>query len=272
MTDREVFRRSRLTLAPCWGLAASLALTVLWAASHFDLRLAWDVLLPAVLPLAWAACRTAKWAARTWTATADGRMIVRAGVLFRSQEEIPLQATVRAHVQPCLPGRWLDVGHLSLELAGPGGQPLAVRWHWLSRANRLAEILSARGQVPLGRRSRWHRLGAQVQALCRAHRPRQAQRGAGGSEEGSSPSGEEYQRFLGFCRLLLEGKGATPWPPAGVSRAAAQRWMVVLRQARIVVDAPADGGWRLAASVQRLDDVRRRIGEKELRRALQRPV
>lgn len=264
MSNREVFRRSALTMVPHWGLAAGLALTVLWAANHFDLRPAWDGLLLAALPLAWATARTVQWAAGTWTATADGTLIVQAGVLFRSREEIPLRATLRAHVQPCLPSRWLDVGHLAWDVgAGPRGQRRSLRWMWLGGPTRLAEILHGRGQVALGRPSRWQRW---------ISRARQAEEGRGGSRQSLPASGQEYQQFLAFCRRLLDSQGTSSWPPDGVPVTAIPRWMAVLRQARIVMDASGNPGWRLAARIRSLDDVQRRIGEEELQRATRESV
>ncbi len=273
MDTQETFRRSLLTLAPCWGLAAGLAVTVRWAADHFGLLLAWEGLLPAALPLVWAAGRTLQWASGTWTATADGQLVVRSGVLFRSREAIPLRATLQAHVQPCLPSRWLDVGHLSLQAAGPLGQPRTFRWNWLARPGRLAAILRAQGQLPLGQPSPWQRAARPVRTLGGVLKTRR--RPLGGAEQavpGQPASGEEYQHFLTFCCLLLEGEGATSPLILGVPEAKARQWMQVLRQARIVLDAPGGEGWRLAGDIHSLDAVRRRIGEEELGRALQRPI
>ena len=272
MSNREVFRRSALTLVSYWGPAAGLALTVLWAANYFGLRPAWDGLLLAALPLAWATARTAQWAAGTWTATADGTLIVQAGVLFRSREEIPLRAVRQAYVQPVLPGRRLDVGHLTLDLAVAPGRPSSLRWTWLARPARLAEILHGRGQVALGHASCWQRTVGRGLAQAEAARAWWVQKNGGHGSQSPAPSGEEYQRFLGFCRRLLDGEGAASRPPDGVTLAAIPRWMAVLRQARIVVDAPSGPGWRLAGAIRSLDDVRRRIGEEEFRRAMRRLV
>jgi hypothetical protein len=48
--------------------------------------------------------------------------------------------------------------------------------------------------------------------------------------------------------------------------------MAVLRQAYVVVDAPNGRGWHVAGAIRSLDDIRRRIGEEELQRAVQRPA
>lgn len=272
MSDREIFRRSALTLAPHWGLAAGLALIVLWAAHHFDLLPDWEGLLLAVPALAWAAGQTLQWAATTWTATDDGHLIVRKGILFRSQEAIPLRLVRQAHVRSSLPGPWPDVGHLSLEVAAPHGLPRSFRWAWLGRADRLAQILRARGRLPVGQPSRRQRAAGALWALGQAVWARRPWSGTRGGQQPAPDLSDEYQRFLAFCHFLLSGQQEIAWPPAGVPLGALRRWLSVLRQARIVVDAPGEPGWRLARTIRSLDDVRRRVGEEELWRAMQRPA
>ena len=83
---------------------------------------------------------------------------------------------------------------------------------------------------------------------------------------------DDYGRFLAFCHHLLRSTGRGRWPSSRVPSAVTRRWMAVLRQAHIVVDAPNGRGWRVAGAICNLDDIRRRISEEELQQAVQRPA
>jgi hypothetical protein len=84
-------------------------------------------------------------------------------------------------------------------------------------------------------------------------------------------SAEDYDQFMQFAQVLLrewegQGCGSVPTVPPTVGRA----WLEVLKQARIVIDVPEGKRWHVSRSIRTLEDVGRRVGEEELRRAVRR--
>jgi hypothetical protein len=273
---REVFRRSWLILAPEWSLAGCVSLAVALAAQDFGLQGGWEVPGLAMLPIAWAAGRTLLWACRTWTATADGRLIVQEGILHRTRQVIHLCSARQAEPEAPFMIRWLGIGHITFQATNPQGQLQRFRWTWLGGHPRLCEIIQARGQLPVGRPSWWRLVGSTVERPVHAVGIWLAQGRALSGEIVTRLQGRwfvnDYGRFLAFCHHLLRSTGRGRWHPSWVPSPVARRWMEVLRQAHIVVDAPNGRGWRVAGAIRSLDDICRRIGEGELRRAVQRPA
>jgi membrane protein YdbS with pleckstrin-like domain len=275
-TPREVFRRSWLTMACETGLALCVSSMVLWSYHQFGLRGQWAGLGLAVLPIAWVVARTTQWACRTWMATADGRLIVQEGVLFRTRQVIHLCSARNVRAEAPLLTRWLGIGHLTLRATDCQGQLRLFRWTWLGQYLRLYEIVQAQGHLSVGRPSRWQLVGSAVENLACAVGMRVMQGWAFGGEVVARLQGcwfvDDYGRFMAFCRHLLRTTRQGRPPPSWVPPAVARRWMTLLRQAHIVVDVPNGGGWRIAGAIHSLEDVCRRIGEDELQRSLQRPV
>jgi membrane protein YdbS with pleckstrin-like domain len=269
----EVFRRSWLTLASEWSLAFGVSLTVIWSYRQLGLQgEEWEGLSLAVPPVIWAACRTLQWAYCTWTATADGRLIVREGVLARTRQVIHLCSVRDVESKAPHLARWLGIGHLTFRATDLQGQLRPFRWIWLGRYSRLCEILQARGQLPVGRPSWWQLVSGAVERLAHAVGMWLAQGWALTAEIVARLQGrwfvEDYGRFLAFCHHLLRSAGRERWAPSWAPSAVVRRWMAVLRRARIVVDAPNDIGWRMAGTVRSIGDVCCRIGEEDLRRAV----
>ncbi len=270
--NNEVFRRSALTLVPHWASAFSLTLTGLWAAGHFGLPLDWAASLVAILPLAWAAGRALQWAATTWTATLEGNIVIQAGILSPRRQAIPLNAIRRAHVQPALPNHWGDVGHLAVELLDHQGEVQLLEWTWLARADRLQQIIFTHGKQVRAAAPRPQRTASVLSTLVPAATAWQSPAFTGPGEQPGDAFGEEYQRFLDFCQLVLTVEREACWPPAELPLAKSRRWMSVLRQARIIQNTPNGRGWRVAGTIHGLDDVAHRVGQRELEQAMQRPV
>jgi hypothetical protein len=272
----EVFRRSCLTLAAEWSLALVVSLTVVWSYHWFGLQGEWEGLSLAILPIAWAACRTLQWACRTWTATADGRLIVQQGVLLRTRQVIHLCSARDVEAEALRLVRWLVIGHITFQATDPQGRLRPFRWTWLGRHSRLCEIIQARGQLPVGRSSWWQLVGRVVKRLAHAVGIWLTHGWALSTEIVARLRGrwfvDDYGRFLAFCHHLLRNTGRERWAPSWVPSAVARRWMTVLHQAHIVVDVPNDGRWRVAGTIHSIEDVCRRIGEEELQRAIQRPA
>lgn len=273
---REVFRRSWLTLTPEWSLAGGVSLAVALAAHHFGLQGGWEAPSLAMLPITWAAGRALLWARRTWTVTADGRLIVQEGILRRTCQVIHLCSARQVEPEDPLLARWLGIGHIAFQATNTQGQLQRFRWTWLGRHARLYEIIQARGQLPLGRPSWWQLVGKKVKRLVHAVKIWLAQGWALSGEIVTRLRGrwfvDDYGRFLAFCHHLLRSMGRGRRHPSWVPSAVARRWMAVLRQAHIVVDMPNGRGWRVARAIRSLEDIRRRIGEEELQRAVQRPA
>ena len=275
--SHKVFRRSWLILAPEIGLALAVSSTVLWCYHRAGLRREWAGLGLAVLPIGWVATRTIRWVFSTWTATADGRLIVKEGVLFRTCQVIHLCSARHVQAEAPLVARWLGVGHLVFRATNQQGQLQLFRWTWLGGYRRLGDIVRARGQLPLGRRSRWRPVRIAIKNLVRTAGAWLVQGLTLGGEMMARLRGrwfvDDYGRFLAFCSHLLRTATGRDWAaPSWVPSAVVRRWMTLLRQARVVVDMPNGGGWRIAGAIHSLDDIRRRIGEEELQRALQRPT
>ncbi len=273
---QEVFRRSWLTLVPEWSLAGGVSLTVALAARHFGLPGGWEVRGLVVLPIVWSATRTLLWACRTWTVTADGRLVVEGGILLRTRQVIHLCSVRRVETGAPLLTNWLGIGHVAFQATGPQGQLQPFRWTWLGRHPRLCEIIQARGQLPVDRPSWWHPVSSAAETLIHIVGMWLSQGWTLGEEIVARLQDrwfvDDYGRFMAFCHHLLRHTRRRRWPPLWVPSAVVRRWMAVLRQARIVVDAPDGGGWRVAGVIHGLGDVHRRIGEEELRRAVQRPI
>jgi hypothetical protein len=271
-TPREVFRRSWLTLASEWSLAGGVSLAVGLAAHYFSFQGGWERLGLMALPMIWAVSRTIQGACQTWTATGDGHLIVRKGFLLRTCQDIRLASVRQVKVEtPPLVG-WLNIGHISFLATDSRGQVQSLRWTWLERHHRLYEIIQTQGQLPVGRPSQWQPV------FNTGRRPKQAMemwltRGWVLIEEGIARLRgqwfvDDYGRFMAFCHHLLRSKTNGQWPPPRVPSAVVNRWMAVLWQAHIVVDASNGRGWRVDSAIRNLEDVRRRISEKELQHAV----
>jgi hypothetical protein len=274
--DREVFRRSWLTLTVEWALALTVASTVVWAYVEHDPHAEWKVAGLAALPLVWALSRTVQWFRCTLTATADRLLIIEEGVLFRSCQIIHLCSARGVTSKGTLLLGWLGIGRVNFRATDPLGQFRAFQWTWLARHARLCEIVEARGQLPVGRPSKWQLGWHMIKSVSYAGLEWVVQVGALVVEMVVRLQGrwfvDDYGRFLAFCHHLLrnvERDHSIPrWAPPAVTR----RWIAVLRRAHIVVDAPNSNGWCIARSICGLEDVRHRIGREELRRAVREPV
>jgi hypothetical protein len=270
--SQETFRRSWLTVVPELLLAGSVSLSLGLAAQRLGMELGEEATILISLPLVWAAGRTLQWAARTWTATSDGRLIVREGVLRRTRRVIHLCSARQVRPRP-LPvvGRW-GVGHVAFEATDPQGQLRPFHWPWMADQPRLCQILQARGQIEIGRPSPWAGLRARGVDLARRLAAGLARGAAQVRQLASSPAtrrpASDYGRFLAFCHHLLRSRAGGRWPPCGLSEPVVGCWMAVLRRARVVVDAPNGRGWRLAGTIHTVADIQRRIGQEELRRAV----
>ncbi len=268
----EVFRRSWLTLTLEWSLAGSVSLAVGLVAQYFDFQEGWVGAGLIALPIAWAIGQTIQWAFQTWTVTTDGRLIIQSGVLFRTSQDIRLRSVQRVTIEtPSLSG-WLDIGHISCTAIGPLDQSQSFRWTWLRRHRRLVDLIQARGQLAVGRQpsrrqfaiSPTRRLGHAVGAGLMPGRYL--------IEEGIARLRgqwvvDDYGRFLGFCHLLLRSRGNGHWPPPRISPVVAHYWMRVLRRTQVLLVSP-DGAWRVDSAIHTVEDVRRRVSEDELRRAI----
>ncbi len=270
--NSEVFRRSALTLVPDWTSAVCLTLTVMWAAARFGLPLDCVTTLVAVLPLAWAACRTLQWATATWTATPEGVLIIQAGILSRHRQVIPLSAMRQAHAQSALTNPWMEVGHLAAELLDHQGEVRLLEWTWLARADRLQQIILSHRKRVRGAAPRPQHTRAGLSNPAQATIAWQSPTITGPGEQPGDAFGEEYQHFLDFCQQVLAVEREACWPPAELPLAKSRRWMSVLRQARIILNTSNGRGWRVADTIHCLDDVAHRVGQRELEQAMQRPL
>lgn len=258
---REVFRRSGLTTMPEWIVAGSVSLAVGLAAQHFGLSAGWEGTALMGLPLVWAGGRTLQWASQTWTVTADRRLVIRQGLLFPTRCLIHLCSVGQVTADAPLATRGLNIGHIAFEATDSEGQRRHFRWTWMKRHDRLCEIIEARGELPIGRRT-WlqvaretakQRLRTSLRRLARALRRADLQ---------------DYGRFMAFCHHVFRAEQGGQWPPATIPAAEVDRWLAVLQQARVVVSAPNDRGWRVAGGIDGLADIRRRLGPDELQRAI----
>jgi hypothetical protein len=270
----EVFRRSWLTLIPEWCLAIGVLLTMVWSYQRFGLQDEWVGLgLAVLMPIVWIASQTTQWARRTWTVTADGRLIVQGGFPSRSRQVIHLCSARDVEPQSPILIHWLGVGHIAFRATDPRGQVRPFRWTWIGRYRRLCEIIEARGQLPVSRPSWWQLVSGRTRKLVHTVGAWLGRGWALTAEIVARLRGrwfvEDYGRFLAFCHHLLRGTERGRRIPSWVPSAVVRRWMAVLRQARIVVDVPGGKGWQLAGAVRSLEDVCRRIGEEGLRQALQ---
>jgi len=259
----ETFRRSWLTMTAKWGLALGIVGTIAWAYHWLGLQGEQVALGLALLgPVIWATGQTLRWWCRTCTATADGRLILRQGVLFRSRQVIHLCSArdVESYSPPL--ARWLGIGHVSFRATDTQGQVRFFRCTWVERYGRLTEIIRARGQLPVCRPS-WRE---HLERLRHAVGTNLAQMWALGEEIAARLQGcwyvDDYGRFLAFCHRLLRNPDARFKVPSAVAR----RWMAVLQQAHIV-EASGSREWRFAVNIHTLEDIRRRVSADTLRRA-----
>jgi hypothetical protein len=207
--------------------------------------------------------RITRWGTCTWTATSDGRLVIQEGLLSSCRQVLHLCSARHLELGSLFPFRWLDVGHVAFWATDPHGRLRQFHCRWMGGYRRLGEIIEARGQLPVGRPSRWQLVRRRVMqewdALKKTNARRRRRKRA-----------DDYGRFMAFCHRLIRGTGPVQPTLPGVPASVSRRWMAVLRQARVVVDAPDGEGWRLAGTVRSLEDIRRRIGESQLRRAVQR--
>jgi hypothetical protein len=233
------------------------------AARHFGLLGGWEGFAFIGLPLIWATGRTLQWTRNTWTVTRDGCLTVRQGILFRTRQVFHLCSVSQVAVDAPAPLRWLDIGHIFFEAINPQGQRRRFRWTWMHSYERLAEILQARGRVRIGEPAWWQTAreaaNQEIQASFR-----RAVRIL------SRADLQDYGRFMAFCHHVLRADLTGQWPPVRVPPAMVKRWMVVLQEARVVVSASNERGWRVSGGINGLDDIRRRLGPHELQRAVQR--
>jgi hypothetical protein len=262
-TSREVFRRSGLTTTPEWAVAGGVSLAVGLAAQHFGLQGSWEGPALMGLPLIWAGGRTLQWACHTWIVTADGHLAVRKGFLFRTRHVIHLCSVSQVEVEAPAPIHWLDIGHISFEATDPQGQRRRFHWTWMHGHERLAEIIRAQGRLPIGEPTWWQTAREAAKKRTQAAFRRMAR-------TLSWADLQDYGRFLAFCHHVLRAEQTGRWPPGTIPPTMVERWMVVLRQARVVVSASNERGWRVSGGIDGLDDIRRRLGPHELQRAVQR--
>jgi hypothetical protein len=273
--ESEVFRRSWLTVVPEWIVAGAVARLIILAAGHFGFQSRAEADVLAALPLVWAAGRTLQWAHRRWVVTADRQLVLLQGVLVRTRQVIYLHAVDQVQVEVTWLGGRLDTGHIAFQVTDRRGQRHPMRWTWVGACARLCEILRAQGRLPVGRPTRWRQAWHVAAKRSQAMGTGLALAWVLGQEALARLQGrwfaEDYGRFLAFCHHLLRTRGGERrWPPSGTPAAVERCWMAVLRQARVVVDAPEGRGWRVAGAIRRVEDVRQRIGEEELRRGVQR--
>jgi hypothetical protein len=262
-TSRESFRRSWLTTTPEWAVAGGVSLAVGLAVQYFGLQGGWAGPTLIWLPLIWAGGRTLQWACHTWTVTPDRRLTVRQGILFPTRQVIRLCSVSQIAVDAPAPICWLDVGHISFEAADPQGQRRRFHWTWLHGYERLAEIIRAQGRLPIGEPTWWQTVREAAKQRMQAALRRVVR-------TLSRADLQDYGRFLAFCHHVLRAEQTGRWPPGAIRPTMVERWMAVLRQARMVVSASNERGWRVAGGIESLDDIRRRLGPHELRRAVQR--
>jgi len=264
----ETFRRSWLTLAPEWSLALGISLPIMWFYRRSDLQGPWGALSLVSLPMVWATYRTLQWAGHTWTATADGRLILEDGVLFRRRRVVHLCSARRVESRSPIVARWLSIGHVTFRANDSRGRLRAFQWTWVERHARLCEILRARGQLPVGGPSRWQIIGSRVSTVARRMVAQLAQGWA--LETLARLQGrwfvDDYGRFLAFCNRLLRNRGREQWAPSWAPPAVVKRWMMVLRRHRIIVDAPTQAGWRIGDSIHSVEDIRHHVSKEDLRR------
>ena len=262
-TSREVFRRSWMTIMPEWAVAESVSLAVGLAAQHFGLQGSWEGSALAGLPLIWAGGRTLQWACHTWTVTPDGRLTERQGILFPTRQVIHLCSVSGVAIDAPAPVRWLDIGHISFEATDPQGQRRRFHWSWMHGHERLAEIIRARGQLPIGKPAWWQTAREVAKQGIRAAFRRV-------NRTLSQADLLDYGRFMAFCHQILRAERTGRWPPVRIPPAMVKHWIAVLQEARVVVSASNERGWRVAGGIDSLDDIRRRLGPRELQRAVQR--
>ena len=272
---REIFHRSLLTLAPEFCLAGVTAVMVGVAGSRSGMggSLAGAALV--WLPVAWAAARVLLWSHHSWTATADGDLILRTGAVFGSRERLALHSLQQVQVEPVpLLGR-LGIGHIVCESQGADGNVRHHRWTWMARYLRLAELIAGQGSLPVGRPTPAERVGAAIERVRRlagvAWAAEQAR--AHGRLDLAKGSVEDYGRFLAYCqRLLRHRHELARWQRESAPSATTRRWVEVLRRVRVLVSTPDEGGWRVAAHIEHLEDIRRRISPEGLRQAVRESI
>lgn len=263
---QERFRRSGLIIAPEWLLAGLVSLAIGWAALTFELEMCVALAALAGLPLLWATSCTLQWYARSWVARSDGCLTFQHGVLIRHSEVIHLCSVSRVRLRTVPMLGWCNVGHLDFEATDQQGSARPFQLRWLANVARLAEILRARGRLPMGRPSRWERLHAWGAGILH----RRAVRVARTPARILGQRARDYGLFMAYChRLLRSRNGVQPSVP-GVPAPVIEIWMAVLRRARIIVDTSCNPGWRIAPSIASLSDIQRRIGQEDFWRALDR--
>jgi len=261
-TSRERFRRSWLTTTPEWAVAGSVSLAIGLAAQHFGLQGGWEGAALMGLPLIWAGGRTLQWLCHTWTLTADGCLTVRKGVLFPTYQVIHLCSVSQVTADAPSAIRWLDTGHICVEATDHHGLRRHFRWTWMHGHDRLCGIIRARGRLPIDgptmsqtpRERATQRVGATLRGVVCAP---------------SRADLQDYGRFVAFCHHILRAEESGRWSLGATPPATAERWMAVLRSARVLVDASNKRGWRVAGGIDCLDDICSRLGPDELQRAIQ---
>jgi hypothetical protein len=262
--SQEVFRRTWLVLIPDVFLALGVLVGIILLHRRLGLRGGWGgVGVIAVIHILWMIHRITQWSTCTWVAISDGRLIIRDGLLSSGQQVLHFCSARHLELDSPFPFHLLSVGHVAFRATDPNGQLRSFHWKWMGEYRRLGEIIEAQGQLSIGRPSRWQLVRRKAvqewEALKKTSACWRRRRNV-----------DDYGRFMAFCHHLL--RGTTPTLPTlhGVPASVSRRWMAVLRQARVVVDAPGGKGWQLAGTVRSLEDIRRRIGESQLRRAVQR--
>ncbi len=270
--QNEVFRRSGLVLTPGWCLALGVALAVGLAARYYNLESSWAELGLMMLPIVWAIGQTVAWACQTWEITTDGCLIVQEGLLLRTFLEVPLREAQQVTIEaPPLVGR-LNIGHVSCLVADEWGQPQHLRWTWLSQRRHLGDVIRSQGRPIVVRPpAQYQPVQALVWRLKHIGETWWTRGQVLIEAVMTWAQGQwfvdDYGRFLGFCNYLVRAGTSEHRPPSWVPLPVANRWLEVLRQALIVVDAP-NGSWRVNDAIRDVEDIRRLVGEKELRRAI----
>jgi hypothetical protein len=272
--SREVFRRSFLTLLPECSLAGAVSLAVAMAAYYVDLSGGWGGFVLLVLPALWLAARTLQWAGHTWTATEDGRLIVRQGLLLRECEVILLCSVRQVRPETPLAASWLGVGGIAFQATDANGELRSFRWTWLARQPRLRQILESGGRVPIRRRSVWGIMGQAVSMLAHSASSWVWRGWALGRKMMLRLQEDwfvdDYGRFIGFCGHVLRSTRSGRWPPPRVPLAVIDCWMRTLREAHAIVDAPGGRGWQISESIRDIEDICLLISEDHFRQAVRR--
>jgi len=267
MENRRVFHRHWITIlipaiAGLLGIPATLSLAVICATGRAD----WLVMVPSACCSLWAIWRLVQWHRYYIVFTADGRAVCHTGILVH-QTSAPLHV-YKVDTRSGLIGRILDYGTLEI-----GTNPLCE----FDRIERFSEVQRILVEGP----DAWQPRNPPVGHAPRSTAPqpmrmeRQARREhvfatdmpSFESRLRRAPTGSRYRRFLSLCRQLMKGDPASRRQLFRQLTDEEWDFMVVLIRTRLFKKE----GLCWAKRIRTLDDVRQRIGPKQLTIALQSP-